>query len=63
MLPKYGQRKPAKPNSKRFVYWDVEKGQFRSFLRTNFIGIDGVEKEKNANKADSEKDNAGEDEK
>lgn len=44
MLPRYRQEKRAKSDPKRFIYWDVEKGSFRSFLRANFIKIDGVEK-------------------
>lgn len=42
LLPHYKIQKRAKPNSKRFIYWDVDKGTFRSFLRKNFIEIDGT---------------------
>jgi hypothetical protein len=50
MLPAYSMRKRAKPNSKRFIYWDVDKKSFRSFLRKNFIGID--DKNKQIDKSD-----------
>jgi len=46
MLPRYRVKRRAKYNPKRFIYWDVEKNSFRSFLRANFLEITGMEKEK-----------------
>ena len=36
-LPDYGERRRPRPNRRGFVYWDVDKGSFRSFLRANFL--------------------------
>lgn len=52
MLPKYKTDKRPAYNPSRFVYWDTERDQFRSFLRANFVGLEdpkkGVEKGEDA---------------
>lgn len=40
VLPNYGERRRPRPNKTGFVYWDVDKGSFRSFLRANFLDWD-----------------------
>lgn len=46
MLPKYEKPKRARPDPLVFRYWDLDKMSFRSFLRANFIKIDGKDAEK-----------------
>ena len=56
MLPKYKTEKRPAYNPMRFVYWDIERNQFRSFLRANFIGLEDPKKTKK--KQDAEKEDA-----
>lgn len=51
MLPKYKTDKRPAYNPSRFVYWDTEQDQFRSFLRANFMGLEDPKK---AGKKDEE---------
>lgn len=50
-LPKYKEDRRPAYNQGGFVYWDVNKNDFRCFKRDNFIGVvddegeDGGEKE------------------
>lgn len=41
MLPRYKDRRRARPSRTLFRYWDVDKMSFRSFLKANYIGLDG----------------------
>lgn len=37
LMPKFRTERKPKYNPTRFVYWDTDRKQFRSFLRANFI--------------------------
>ena len=50
-LPAYRENRRARYNPRGFVYWDVDKGGFRSFLRANFLDW-----ERTAKKKDGEED-------
>ena len=54
MLPKFKTEKRPVYNPLRFIYWDTERNQFRSFLRANFISLEDPKKTKE--KLDAEKD-------
>ena len=60
MLPKYKTEKRPAYNPTRFVYWDTERNQFRSFLRANFIGLEDPKKTKKKQDAEKEDDGDGE---
>lgn len=59
-LPAYGERRRPRPNRNGFVYWDVDKGSFRSFLRANFLDWEKPKKKRNEEPPEQDKD-AGED--
>ena len=58
MLPKYKTDKRPAYNPSRFVYWDTERDQFRSFLRANFMDLEDPKKAKkeDAGNEDTEKE-------
>lgn len=58
MLPKYKTDKRPAYNPSRFVYWDTERDQFRSFLRANFMDLEDPKKAKkeDAGNEDAEKE-------
>lgn len=60
VLPKYSERRRPRPNRNGFVYWDVDKGSFRSFLRANFLDWEKPKKKRNEETPEQDKD-AGED--
>ena len=58
MLPKYKTDKRPAYNPSRFVYWDTERDQFRSFLRANFMDLEDPKKarKEDAGNEDAEKE-------
>ena len=60
MLPKYKTEKRPAYNPTRFVYWDTERNQFRSFLRANFMDLEDPKKTKKKQDAEKADDGAGE---
>ena len=60
MLPKFKTEKRPTYNPLRFIYWDTERKQFRSFLRANFIDLEDPKKTKKKLDAEKEDDGAGE---
>ena len=53
VMPKFKTEKRPVFNPLRFIYWDTERNQFRSFLRANFIDMEDPKKTKK--KLDAEK--------
>lgn len=39
-LPSYRENRRPRYNPRGFVYWDMDKGGFRSFIRANFVEWD-----------------------
>lgn len=60
VLPSYSQNRRPRPNRNGFVYWDVDKGSFRSFLRANFLDWEKPKKRRNEEPPEQGKD-SGED--
>lgn len=59
-LPRYSQNRRPRPNRNGFIYWDVDKGSFRSFLRANFLDWEKPKKKRNEKSPEQGKD-VGED--
>ena len=60
VLPAYGERRRPRPNRNGFVYWDVDKGSFRSFLRVNFLDWEKPKKKRSEEQPEQDK-GSGED--
>lgn len=63
VLPDYGERRRPRPNRNGFVYWDVEKGSFRSFLRANFLDWEKPKKKRSEESPEQDKDSGKDSEK